>query len=114
MPASLHDLDGRFVHLNAAGELACGRSSAELRGCPLTEMLPPDVHDQVVSQFRHAAVDGEPTDFETAFTDSTGTLRGARVQQLPLRSGDAVVGVLAPCSTLINHRFNPSANPSRG
>ncbi len=94
VPASLHGLDGRFVHLNAAGELACGRSSAELRGRPLTEMLPLEVRDHVVSQFRRAAVDGEATDFETAFIDGSGTLRGVRAQHLPLRSGDTIVGVL--------------------
>ena len=34
------------------------------------------------------------TDFETVFVDASGHLRGVRAQHLPLRSGDAVVGVL--------------------
>ena len=37
---------------------------------------------------------GEPTDFETIFVDAGGHQRGVRAQHLPLRSGDAVVGVL--------------------
>ena len=37
---------------------------------------------------------GEPTDFETAFVDASGHLRGVRVQHLPLRDGDTIVGVL--------------------
>jgi PAS domain S-box-containing protein len=94
VPASLHDLEGRFVHMNAAAERASGKSNAELIGCLLTELLPADVHDNVLAQFRRAAEHGEPTDFETAFVDAGGTLRGVRAQQLPLRSGDAIVGVL--------------------
>jgi PAS domain S-box-containing protein len=94
VPASLHGPDGRFVHLNAAGEQASGKSNAELRGRHFTELLPLEVRDQVEAQFRRAAVDGEPTDFETAFIDGSGSLRGVRAQHLPLRSGEAIVGVL--------------------
>jgi PAS domain S-box-containing protein len=94
VPASLHGLDGRFVHLNAAGEQASGKSNAEMRGRHFTDLLPPEVRDRVGAQFRRAAVDGEPTDFETAFVDGSGSLRGVRAQHLPLRSGDAIVGVL--------------------
>jgi len=32
VPASLHDVDGRFLHLNAAGERASGFSSEKMRG----------------------------------------------------------------------------------
>jgi PAS domain S-box-containing protein len=94
VPASLHDLEGRFVHMNAAAERACGKTNAELLGCQITELLPPETHDNVRAQFRRAAEHGEPTDFETAFIDAGGTLRGVRAQHLPLRVGDAIVGVL--------------------
>jgi PAS domain S-box-containing protein len=94
VPASLHDLEGRFVHMNAAAERACGRSNAEMLGLNLTELVPPEIHENVEAQFRRAADLGEPTDFETFFVDASGHLRGVRAQQLPLRSGDAIVGVI--------------------
>ena len=94
IPASLHDVDGRFVHMNAAAEQASGKSNAELRGRLFTELLPPEARENVIAQFRRAAEDGEPTDFETIFIDGGGTLRGVRAQHLPLRSDDAIVGVL--------------------
>jgi len=75
VPASLHDVDGRFVHMNAAAERASGLSKAKLLG-------------------RRAVECGEPTDFETVFVDASGQVRGVRAQHLPLRSGDAIVGVL--------------------
>jgi DNA-binding CsgD family transcriptional regulator len=67
---------------------------AELRGREITHLLPPQVHANVREQFRRAIEHGEPTDFETAFVDASGQLRGVRVQQLPLRDGDTIVGVL--------------------
>jgi PAS domain S-box-containing protein len=94
VPASLHDVEGRFVHMNPAAELASGRSSAQLLGRDLTYLLPPEVHEHVRAQFRRAVERGEPTDFETVFIDTSGQLRGVRAQQLPLRFGDAIVGVL--------------------
>jgi PAS domain S-box-containing protein len=94
VPASLHDLEGRFVHMNAAAERACGRSNAQMLGCDLTELLPPEVHENVMAQFHRASDLGEPTDFETFFVDASGHLRGVRAQHLPLRDGDAIVGVL--------------------
>jgi PAS domain S-box-containing protein len=94
VPASLHDLRGRFVHMNEPAERASGCSNAELLGRHLTVLLPPEAHKKVEAQFHHAVERGEPTDFETVFVDGTGHLRGVRVQQLPLRSGDEIVGVL--------------------
>ena len=94
VPASLHDVEGRFVHVNAAAEQAAGKSNAELLGRLYTELLPPEVRDHVRAQFRRAAEDGEPTDFETAFVDAGGHLGGVRAQQLPLRDGEEIVGVL--------------------
>jgi PAS domain S-box-containing protein len=94
VPASVHDLDGRFVHVNAAAERASGRSSAEWLGQHFTAPVPPDAKEKVAAQFRRAVETGEPTDFETAFVDGSGQLRGVRAQHLPLRHGEEIVGVL--------------------
>jgi PAS domain S-box-containing protein len=91
---SLHDVDGRFVHVNAAAERASGKLDAELRGRELTHLLPREARENVRAQFRRAVERGEPTDFEIAFVDASGHLRGARVQHLPLRDGNTIVGVL--------------------
>ena len=72
VPASLHDLDGRFVHMNAAAERASGSSNAQLLGRHFTELLPQEARENVEAQFRRAADRGEPTDFETAFVDASG------------------------------------------
>jgi PAS domain S-box-containing protein len=94
VPASLHDVKGRFVHMNAAAERASGKSNAEMLGGDITMLLPREVHENVIAQFRRAVELGEPTDFETAFVDANGQLRGVRAQHLPLREGDTIVGVL--------------------
>jgi PAS domain S-box-containing protein len=94
VPASLHDVDGRFVHMNAAAERASGLSKTKLIGCHFTELVPPEARENVAEQFRRAVERGEPTDFETVFVDASGHLRGVRAQHLPLRSGDEIVGVL--------------------
>lgn len=94
VPASLHDVDGRFVHMNAAAERASGRSNAQLLGRHFTDPLPPEQHEKVTTLFRRAVERAEPTDFETVFVDAAGHLRGVRAQHLPLRSGGAIVGIL--------------------
>jgi len=94
VPASLHDVDGRFVHMNAAAERASGLSKAKLLGRHFTEPVLPEARENVAEQFRRAVECGEPTDFETVFVDASGQVRGVRAQHLPLRSGDAIVGVL--------------------
>src|SRR5256886_2190652 len=94
VPASLHDVDGRFVHLNAAAERAIGFSRAQLLGRHFTEPVPQEARKNVAEQFPRAVECGEPTDFETVFIDASGQLRGVRAQHLPLCSGDAIVGVL--------------------
>jgi PAS domain S-box-containing protein len=94
VPASLHDVDGRFVHANAAAERASGYSNAELLGRHQLDLLPPEARASVDTQFRRAAELGEPTDFETAFFDAGGHLRGVRAQHLPVQDGDTIVGVL--------------------
>jgi PAS domain S-box-containing protein len=94
VPASLHEVDGRFVHMNAAAERASGHSNAQLLGRHFTDLLPPEARENVAAQFRRAVEHGEPTDFETVFFDAGGNLRGVRAQHLPLRSAGAIVGVL--------------------
>jgi PAS domain S-box-containing protein len=94
VPASLHDVEGRFLRMNAAAERASGKSNAEMLGRHYTDLLPPEARAHVEAQFRRAAERGEPTDFETVFVDAGGNVRGVRAQQLPLRRGDAIVGVL--------------------
>jgi PAS domain S-box-containing protein len=94
IPASVHDVKGRFVHMNEAAERASGRTNAQLLGHHFTEPLPPEARESVAAQFRRAVECGEPTDFETVFIDASGHLRRVRAQHLPLRSGGAIVGVL--------------------
>ena len=94
VPSSVHDLQGRFVYMNTAAEQASGFTNAEMRGRELTDRLPQEAHQRVRAVFRRAAEHGEPTDFETIFVDWNGESRGARVQQLPLRDGDEIVGVI--------------------
>jgi PAS domain S-box-containing protein len=94
VPASLHDVDGRFIHMNAAAERASGLSREHLLGRHYTEPVSPEARQSVAEQFRRAVECGEPTDFETVFMDGSGELRGVRAQHLPLRSGDEIVGVL--------------------
>jgi PAS domain S-box-containing protein len=94
VPASLHDVDGRFVHMNAAAERASGRTNAQLLGGHFTDLLPQEARANVEAQFRRAVERGEPTDFQTVFVDASGQLRGTRAQHLPLRDGETIVGVL--------------------
>jgi PAS domain S-box-containing protein len=94
IPASLHDVEGRFLHVNEAAERASGKTNAQWLGRHFTEPLPPEARENVAAQFRRAVERGEPTDFETVFVDAGGHLRGVRAQHLPLRSGGEIVGVL--------------------
>jgi PAS domain S-box-containing protein len=94
VPASLHDVEGRFVHVNEAAERASGKSNAQWLGRHFTDPLPPGARKKVAALFRRAVERGEPTDFETVFVDATGNLRGVRAQHLPLRRDDTIVGVL--------------------
>lgn len=93
VPASLHDVEGRFLHMNASAEQVSGRTIAEMRGRPFTDPVPPAARDAVSAHFRRALT-GEPTAFETVFVDGRGVVRGVRAQHLPLIDGDEVVGVL--------------------
>ena len=94
IPASVHDVEGRFVHVNEAAERASGKTNAQWLGHHFTEPLPPEARENVAAQFRRAVERGEPTDFETVVIDASGHLRGVRAQHLPLGSGGAIVGVL--------------------
>jgi PAS domain S-box-containing protein len=94
VPVSLHDVNGLFVHANAAAERASGYSNAQLRGRHFTALLRPEARENVEMQFRRAVERGEPSDFVTVFVDAGGHLRGVRAQHLPLRRDDTIVGVL--------------------
>ena len=94
IPASLHNVDGTFVHMNAAAERAANVTSDDLRGRSLTYLVVPEQRPHVEDLFRSAVERGEPNDFETSFVDGAGHLRTARAQHLPLRKGDEIVGVL--------------------
>jgi PAS domain S-box-containing protein len=94
VPASLHDIEGRFLHMNPAAERASGTSNADMLGRHFTAPLPPEEREKVTALFRRAVEHGEPTDFEVVFIDGGGHQRGARAQHLPLRSNDEIVGVL--------------------
>lgn len=94
VPSSVHDLSGRFVYMNAAAEQASGFTNEQLCGRELTDRLPSETREPVRALFRRAVEHGEPTDFETIFVDGHGDRRGARVQQLPLRDGEEIVGVI--------------------
>ena len=78
IPASLHDVEGRFVRVNEAAERASGKSNAQWLGRHFLEPVPPEARKNVAAQFRRAVERGEPTDFETVFVDSSGHLRGVR------------------------------------
>jgi PAS domain S-box-containing protein len=108
VPASLHDAAGRFLYMNAAAELASGKSNAYWLGRHFTEPVPPGAREKVAAQFRRAVERGEPTDFETVFIDGSGRLRGVRAQHLPLRAGDEIVGVLI----LAFHARRPPSDPA--
>jgi PAS domain S-box-containing protein len=94
VPASLHDVEGRFLHLNAAGERASGFSNAAMIGKDILDAVPREARSSVLAQFRRAIESGEPTDFETVFVHGDGDVRGVRAQHFPLFEGDVVVGVL--------------------
>jgi PAS domain S-box-containing protein len=94
VPVSLHDVDGLFVHANAAAERASGYSNAQLVGRHFTDLLRPEAREFVATQFRRAVERGEPADFETVFVDAGGHVRGTRAQHLPLHDGETIVGVL--------------------
>ena len=94
VPASLHDAEGRFVHMNKSAEKVSGKSIAELRGRSFTERVPTEARESVEAHFRRAVEQREPTDFETIFVDSAGEVRGVRAQHLPLVEAGEVIGVL--------------------
>lgn len=94
VPASLHDVDGRFIHVNAAAERASGKTNAWWLGRHFTEPLSPAEREVVVARFRSAVEGGEPSEFETEFVDVDGRLRRVRALYVPLASRNTIVGIL--------------------
>ena len=94
VPASLHDVDGRFVYVNPAAERASGLLNADMVGRHFTDPVPPEARANVEAHFRRAVQRGEPTDFETSFVDAEGQRRGVRAMNFPLRDQHEIVGVL--------------------
>lgn len=118
VPASLHDVEGRFLRMNSGAERASGMSNAQMLGRQLTDLLHPQARENVRAYFRGAVESGEPADFVTAFVDASGHLRSVRALYVPLRSGDAIVGVLIlafdarlPPSEPIALRSSPHLTP---
>ncbi|HEX5247936.1 MAG TPA: LuxR C-terminal-related transcriptional regulator [Gaiellaceae bacterium] len=112
VPASLHDVEGRFVHMNKSAEQVLGKPIAELRGHRFTEPLAPEARESVEAHFRRAVERREPADFETLFVDANGEVRGVRAQHLPLVEGDAVVGVLILGFDVRQSASRPAIDPA--
>jgi PAS domain S-box-containing protein len=93
VPASLHDVRGRFLHMNATAERSAGFTMADMRGLRFTDPLPPEARESVEAHFGRA-LQSEPTAFETVFIDGSGAPRSVRAQHLPLLEAGEVVGVL--------------------
>ncbi len=94
VPASLHDVNGVFVHSNQGAQEASGYSNAELAGRSHLDLVPESERANIRAQFRRAADEAKPTDFATTFIGAGGQLRGTRAQHLPILDDGAVVGVL--------------------
>jgi PAS domain S-box-containing protein len=108
VPASLHDVSGVFVHMNAAAEEAAGHPKPNWVGRHHLDPVPPEAREHVAAQFRRALETGEPTSFETVFHDAAGRLRQVRAQHFPLRRGGKLVGVLIVAYDVLE----PSAEPA--
>ena len=93
MPASLHDVDGRFLHMNPTAEQVAGFTMADMRGRRFTDPLPPEARPSVEAHFSRA-LQGQPIAFETVFIDGSGERRSVRAHHLPLLEDGEVVGVL--------------------
>lgn len=105
VPASLHDVDGRFIHVNDAAVRASGMPKEYWIGKDLTERITPELRDKVMALFRRAAESGEPNDFETVFVDGSGVRRSVRAQHLPLAHDGRIARVLTLAYT--GHRLPP-------
>jgi PAS domain S-box-containing protein len=94
VPASIHHVDGEYVHINPAGERASGYTDRRVRGRNFREILFSEDVDAVDAEFTRVAETGVPADFETVFRDSSGRTVATRVQYLPLIAAGAVVGLV--------------------
>jgi PAS domain S-box-containing protein len=112
VPASLHDVEGRFVYVNPAAERASGLTNADMVGRHFRDPLQPEARAAVEAHFRRAVERGEPTDFETRFVDAEGQVRGVRAMHFPLRDGDETVGVLILAFDVRAPQHDVAATPS--
>ena len=93
-PASLHDVAGRFVHVNASAERATGLPVSRLLGRHVTDLVSAEDRAHVSAQFQRVLEHGVPIDFGMVFVDAAGTRRYTRAQHLPLCESGHVIGVL--------------------
>src|SRR5688572_11378788 len=93
IPASVHAPDGRYLHLNPAGEAASGFTNDELRGRHFKELVPTELRGYVEERFAKAP-EGETLDFETSFVDGTGRPLATRTHSVPLFADGAVIGIV--------------------
>jgi len=94
VPLSLHDVDGKFVHMNAAAEQVSGVSNAAAQAYDIASLVAPEDREHVLAHFRRAVASGEPVDFGTAFVDVGGRERYTWAQHLPLLHEGRTIGVL--------------------
>jgi PAS domain S-box-containing protein len=94
VPASVHDLDGRFLAVNQGGVDASGRSRAELMAGRYTDSLTPETKALVEALFQRVLRECVPVEFHTVFVDGSGHRRAVRALHSPLLSNGEVAGVL--------------------
>jgi diguanylate cyclase (GGDEF)-like protein/PAS domain S-box-containing protein len=87
---ALHDLEGRFLRVNAACERLTGYSVDELVG-QTPALLAPD-GQYGAAEVRASVERGEPTEFEYTLRTKSGSLREVNGRRVPLRDDGKVRG----------------------
>ncbi len=89
------DLHGRFVSINPAGETLTGYAAADLVGRPAIELIPAELRDGAIRQFRsRLARTATRRPAETVLVTRTGTLVAIEVASAVLRKEGRPVGLL--------------------